>query len=125
MNYYLKETLRRGFLVVMVVGIFYLSHQPSLKLVQPLFPHQDKVLHWMEYSLLLISIYINRDLLGRYRSLPFIFSLGAIYAVSDEIHQSFVPGRDCSLGDLAADIAGLATGVALCVFLLRRKSGVH
>lgn len=117
--------LKRGFLVLMAGGIFYISHQPSLKLVDPLFPHQDKVLHWIEYTLLFVSIFLNRDLLGKFKSLPFIFALGSIYALSDEIHQSFVPGRDCSLGDLAADITGLATGVALCVFLLSRKTGVH
>ena len=125
MNASIGKLLKRVFLVLMAGGIFYLSHQPSLKLVKPLIPHQDKVLHWVEYTFFLVSIYLNRDLLGRFSSLPFIFTFGAIYALSDEIHQSFVPGRDCSPGDFAADLAGLATGVALCVFLLRRKTGVH
>jgi len=31
-----------------------------------------------------------------------------VYALSDEIHQAFVPNRDCSLADFAADSLGVA-----------------
>jgi VanZ family protein len=41
------------------------------------------------------------------------FALGTLYAVSDEIHQSFVPGRMGSPLDVAIDAAGVAVGVAL------------
>lgn len=43
--------------------------------------------------------------------LPFL--LGALWAVSDEIHQSFVPGRSCELRDMAIDSAGVLLGVLL------------
>lgn len=36
----------------------------------------------------------------------------ALYAVADEAHQSFVPGRCATLPDLLADLAGIA-GAAL------------
>jgi VanZ family protein len=42
------------------------------------------------------------------------------YGVVDELHQSFVPGRDCSLFDLVSD----AAGAALAVVLLRGIVGV-
>jgi VanZ family protein len=41
------------------------------------------------------------------------FALGALYAVSDEIHQSLVPGRLGSPLDVAIDAAGVAVGIAL------------
>jgi uncharacterized protein YfiM (DUF2279 family) len=41
------------------------------------------------------------------------FALGVAYAASDEIHQSFVPGRQGSPLDVALDAAGVAVGVAL------------
>lgn len=40
-------------------------------------------------------------------------ALGALYALSDEIHQSFVPGRVGSPLDVAIDVVGVAIGVAL------------
>ena len=41
------------------------------------------------------------------------FTLAALYAVTDEIHQSFVPGRLGSPIDVAIDAAGAAVGIAL------------
>jgi VanZ like family len=41
------------------------------------------------------------------------FALATLYAVTDEIHQAFVPGRQASPVDLAIDAAGAAIGIAL------------
>jgi VanZ family protein len=45
------------------------------------------------------------------------FWVGVAYAVTDEIHQSFVPGRLGSPVDVAIDAAGVAVGVALALRL--------
>ncbi len=42
---------------------------------------------------------------------PFAFSV--VYALSDEIHQIFVPGRTCELKDLLVDSLGSLLGVLL------------
>jgi VanZ family protein len=39
--------------------------------------------------------------------------LGTIYAVSDEVHQAFVPGRMGTLLDVALDAVGVVCGVVL------------
>jgi VanZ family protein len=39
--------------------------------------------------------------------------LGVLYAVSDEVHQSFVPGRQGALLDVAIDAAGVLCGVVV------------
>jgi VanZ family protein len=107
-------------LVLVAAGIFYLSHQPSLSIVPPLFPHQDKVLHMVEFFCLFVAMFMNRDIYRGPHLFPVLFATGFLYAASDEIHQSFVPGRDCSAGDLAADAAGLAIGIAVCLSYIRK-----
>ena len=41
------------------------------------------------------------------------FALGALYAVSDELHQMLVPGRAGAPLDVAIDAIGVAVGVVL------------
>ena len=47
--------------------------------------------------------------------------VGAVYAVSDEIHQRFVPGRSCELRDMIIDCIGIGTGILIMILLIRRK----
>ena len=39
---------------------------------------------------------------------------GTVYAVSDELHQLFVPGRACMPADVMLDSAGVLTGTLFC-----------
>ena len=48
-------------------------------------------------------------------------ALCSLYAVSDEIHQSFVPGRGPGAGDVVLDTVGALCAVGLCLFLAYRK----
>jgi VanZ family protein len=49
------------------------------------------------------------------------FVLGTLYAVSDELHQSFVPGRMGSPLDIALDTVGVAIGIALWQVVRMRR----
>lgn len=46
---------------------------------------------------------------------------GTLYAMTDEIHQSFVPGRSCELRDMGIDSCGVLAGVLVVSFLMRSK----
>ena len=48
--------------------------------------------------------------------------LGTAYAVTDEIHQHFVPGRSCELRDVCIDSAGVLCGVLITLLLHRRTA---
>jgi VanZ family protein len=63
--------------------------------------------HLAEYSIL--GLLLLRAL-GR--EVP-AFVLAVAYAVSDEVHQHFVPGRNASPADVAVDAAGVAVGLVL------------
>ena len=111
--------VKRLILVLFSGGIFWLSHQPSLRLIPPLFPLQDKVFHAGEFFFLGIAIYMNRDLFGRLRKWFLMALAGILWSAIDEIHQSFVVGRDCSAGDFLAD----CVGVLAALLLLGLRSG--
>jgi len=89
--------------------IFYLSSQ---NFSLPKLPtNSDKVIHAIIYFPLAFLIY--RSLWNcRIKKYIFViaFVLAGMYGISDEFHQSFVPGRDSSLGDAAADFVGALLG---------------
>ncbi len=47
------------------------------------------------------------------------FAIAALYAASDEFHQSFVPGRGPAVTDVFIDSAGAATALFICWLVLR------
>jgi VanZ family protein len=53
------------------------------------------------------------------RELPAVL-LGVAYALSDEVHQHFVPGRQGAVYDVAIDAIGVLAGVYLVGRIVRR-----
>src|SRR6266478_8176216 len=85
-----------------------------------------KLGHLIEYGILAVLLW--RALRGRLTSTgnlviaSLVFMVSAIFAASDELHQSFVPSRTASMRDVAIDIGGAMIGLAICwAFALRRK----
>ena len=46
--------------------------------------------------------------------------IGTAYAVTDEIHQSFVPGRSCEVRDIVIDSCGVLVGALIVSKLAQR-----
>jgi len=109
-----------GFPVVVYAGlIFLLSSIPQLVEEVSPFIGYDKLAHFMEYyffGILICRWLLNKknQFIGRH---TFIITLliGTCYGVSDEWHQSFIPGRVASIWDVLSD----AVGVAAAVFTYR------
>ena len=56
------------------------------------------------------------------RWIPYAWGLAVVFAISDEVHQLFVPGRNGCVRDVLIDAAGAAIGLAVCwVFLKWHK----
>jgi VanZ family protein len=82
----------------------------------------DKVEHLIEYA---AGGFLAAGAFGRsLRLRPWIAGVlfGVLWGISDEFHQSFVPGRDSSVWDLAADAVGAALGsLAACALFFRAQ----
>jgi len=56
------------------------------------------------------------------KNIPWILTIGCLYAFSDEFHQSFVPGRTSEIGDIIADCLGICMAVLLYWRIIDKKS---
>ncbi|MDE7310838.1 MAG: VanZ family protein [Eubacterium sp.] len=78
-----------------------------------------KMAHATEYAVLgflLVGSYADRrKKWGRMIGIPIL--AGSLYAVSDELHQLFVPGRSCELTDMLIDSSGVVIGTFAGLFL--------
>jgi VanZ family protein len=103
--------------------IFWLSSKPSVP-VPVWFAHQDKLFHFLEFNVLAFLLAHAVSSGSHKRRFWIAFGLTALYALSDEVHQNFVPGRDCSVWDWLADTIGGWMGAYLYLksesVLLRR-----
>ncbi len=87
----------------------------------------DKHEHFTIYFLLGLTL-VRAFAGGRLSNITWLVALVSAltvvaYGASDEFHQSFVPGRDCSVDDLMADAIGGATAgaVLLAWAIIRRR----
>jgi VanZ family protein len=72
-----------------------------------------KAAHVAEYAIL--GALLTRAVVSPWAA----FALGTLYALTDELHQHFVPGRQASVLDVLIDAAGVAVG-AVAVRLAAR-----
>ena len=52
-------------------------------------------------------------------------SICLLYAISDEIHQYFVPGRSCEIRDVFIDLCGILSGIILICLIKQIKSKLN
>ena len=94
-------------LILYCAFIYWLSDQPSLP-TPALFQHQDKLFHAGAYFIL--TVFALRFFRHVILQLPMLIIssliFSSLYGVSDEWHQSFVPGRMSDIADWAADTVG-------------------
>jgi len=121
-----KRILRCIHAIIMMSVIFIASGTPGEDL--PEFGIIDffvkKGGHMVGYALLAVSFFMalyagNGQKTTRTTVLALVLSV--LYAVSDEYHQSFVPGRSAAASDVCIDTVGMMAGLAVLHFFMNRK----
>lgn len=98
------------------VAIVYVSSLPGTTLPNLGFWNMDKLLHFGAYFFygLLLQLFFRGNLKSGKASVIILSILfGVLFALSDEIHQSYVPGRLGDVYDFAADSLGIIASTSL------------
>lgn len=114
-----------GLMTVLYCAFLYrLSAVPNPPPAILFFAGQDKLMHAVLYAVLAALVWAGLRRAKRAYGprvlfwVPILFA--ALYGVSDEIHQRFVPGRSFDVLDMVADAAG-ALAMQVLVLLLQRR----
>lgn len=97
-------------------AIIIVSSRPSVQLPDLGLWNFDKLLHlvaYFVYGFLLLIFMIGNFNISKLKLLLVTLFVGLIFAASDEIHQSFVPGRTASIYDFIADAIGILISLLL------------
>lgn len=114
-------------LISYLLLIFIASSIPGEEIPKIGFEFSDKLIHAVVYLILFILFfyslkYQTKSVKLRNNAIMFAGIFSALYGVTDEIHQKFVPMRSCELSDWVADVTGVILGIFLVKFLMERKS---
>lgn len=131
-----------------MASIFYLSHKPAVdsnklskgitkkvvETVEKIAPEVEldisrfnhllrKNAHFFAYlvlGVLVVNALRFSGIIG-YRAMALGLFICVIYAISDEVHQIFVPGRGCQVKDVIIDSAGAFVGILSYNLIYRIK----
>ena len=108
------------FVIIIAIFIFYISSLtfkgvagiPSLLT----YIYHFFIFFWLSFFLAIAMSRRNISLV-----IPALF-ISLFYALSDEVHQLFVPGRYCSLGDFFIDSSGIILACFLYLITIKIRS---
>jgi len=108
--------------VIVMSVIFWFSSQPGT--VLPNFDWADRLVkkggHMLGYALLAFSYWYGLELEKNKRWLAWLFAV--LFAVTDEIHQTYTPGRHPSIWDvLIFDNLGALISLWAAEWFVKRK----
>ena len=124
-----RHGLLYGLPVVVYAGfIFLLSSLPPFPEEVSPFIGYDKLAHFMEYyffGILICRWLLNKKnhFIRRY-ALFITILIGTCYGVSDEWHQSFIPGRVATIWDVLFDAVGIAAAAFSYPIIMKGDSSL-
>ena len=108
------------FIVEMFSKVKNMDVNLKLHYIEKLHPIIRKLAHFSIYTLVGFSVMgfmCTFDIKNRFKLVVSIL-IGITYAITDEFHQSFTPGRGPSVRDVCIDSAGVLTGIFIMIFII-------
>ena len=115
--------------IIIAIIIFYFSSQsnplpPSEEPFSPviLFLDVNSILHVCEFGI--FSFFVAFGFTKKFKTHYLIF-FSIIYAISDEVHQHFIPNRYFDVYDVIVDIVGIFIGILTYMILMKVYNKVN
>jgi VanZ family protein len=111
------------FPAILIAGaLWILSSQSILPKPKGIFGF-DKFQHLLAYAVLsaAVCLWFSPEFRERRLVITLFFAalISSVYGVIDEVHQYFVPGRDCDVWDWVADTLGAFIGAGSFLWIAR------
>lgn len=124
-----KSSATSGGIIEMVVRIFNhdfdeLTESQQKAIIEPFQFVVRKAAHFTAYAFLGILAFLS---VVTYNKIPFTLRLGIsaaiclLYSISDEIHQTFVPGRSGEIRDVCIDFCGSLLAVLIATLFVKKS----
>ncbi len=113
-------------LTIYWIIIFVLTTLPNPNVPKLLDNYDDKLKHFLAYTVLAVMVSLILHFQKRYKFLSekvFLYSvlIVSVYGIFDEVHQIFIPGRSADIFDLLCDISGGILGTYLSLRFIKRR----
>lgn len=112
-------------LVLYCLAIFILSSIPGDNFPEVDFKYTDKLVHAAVYLVLCLLFFYSlknqsKNVKLKRFAAEFAVLFTVLYGITDEIHQYFVPNRNCELSDWIADAAGAVIAYMIIKLMLSK-----
>ena len=108
------------FIVKVISKIKTMDIVTQIRWIEKLHPIIRKLAHFGVYTVVGFSVMgfmCTFDMRNIFKLL-ISFAVGVTYAVTDEVHQYFIPGRNASIIDVGIDSLGVLTGIFILITLI-------
>lgn len=108
--------------MLLTVIIFLLSHQSKIAFIPQNILEYDKLLHFVAYFVYGLSTIFMLKIVRKQESNIYLISfiITTAFAISDEIHQYFIPDRLSDPYDLIADLFGIISSFLFFNLILKK-----
>ncbi len=115
----------QGPAILIAISIFIFSSIPYPPDIKLSVTNEDLIKHAIAYGIfgffIAQALFFEHGFVRLKRNyIIFAIILGILYGISDEFHQSFVPGRSSEISDVVADSVGIIIGTILFHFNRKR-----